>query len=86
MLHALSESENQEPATSSSIEAVSEEPTYRIGDHIAAFSVLTLVSVNGFLVLLRISYPQIYYQFIYDEDGKQWSKLGVSRGVGNPQH
>ena len=39
VLHALSESENQEPATSSSIEAVSEEPTYRIGDHIAAFSV-----------------------------------------------
>ena len=35
MLHALSESENQKPATI--IEAVSEEPTYRIGDHIAAF-------------------------------------------------
>ena len=76
MLHALSESENQKPATSSSIEAVSEEPTYRIGDHIAAFSVNNFGVREWFLgIIENIISPNILsvsYLKRMGSNGQNW--------------
>ena len=76
VLHALSESENQEPATSSSIEAVPDRPTYRIGEHIAAFWVNDFCVCERFLgIIENIISPNIIsvsYMKRMGSKGQNW--------------
>ena len=76
VLHALTESENQEPATSSSIEAVSEEPTYRIGEHVAAFWVNDFGVREWFLGIIEniISSKTLSVSYLkrMGSNGKNW--------------